>query len=1020
MAILQHGAFGASFYNLPNTLVGMYESPVISVKATCNTFQFRCHITPPSDNILFVGDYPEGLTFCGMITPKPTEEESDDFVRGFSEFKLECEGSTEPSSSYSIFQIRDNEDGERHEVKITDRINIDEYGRFAYTPCSFIVEFRFIVNGEIQIRQRAFNEFEFDPATQKYQLINPIDLTDLKHFPSSMSYKVKFMTNDDEKSFFVSDIEVIGDLANMLDDGELNECEGYLIYNVGRELKNNDIDPNTITHIRYSGSQTLHSGIEVRSKIYKARESDDVQPSMAEARWSDPYFINNNKLALKDGVLKSEKVNEQDENVADPVLITYDPAEYFSLSADNPAVDYEIKTKAKYLILHGGAALRSPTFIADKKRYYSGLLGDVDADGSVGSEDISIMPPIGVKLGDHNYVEAKDLIADDMITSLDYDIIYANLNQTTKLGGGYICVKVEYAPNDGSNNTVLGQHYVYEEGDYKIDLDSFDISDGKLLIEVYLNRAKAEYISPYISLLSVVTENEYSSKIEFGPNSVYQSIISADMVEGNDKRVKSPTFLYYSLSEHNDIQCEEKFLTINNLPFTLPYWFSFQDTPLDAQDIFSLTVNGDFAIKNPHVKLYLEINLVGAQEIYTGGNINREVSNGLALLGGEVVENASNEKRTLIDANTEIMVAEFICLFEADQKIFEVAGKCWSDKKDDPSYLDLSLELMQEYLLKDKDYAIEVEVIGPKTSDGTQNLVQMVVRRGDTWEEVDSVRLDHASNDIYYYQKFDSKHNQRFISKKHYSGVLNPGDVRGAYKRTIFAHEIPCLNPENLSVTCSNVIQAQSEMRSRLYFEANDQIKDLIKVEFLFDRRTLEKLIAFDLVAVVVSIDDTPTQEERAQAVVSLASKQMTMNLQEESFRKINFNELSSMLGSTITQDTVLYLENLSDNTQLIFTYDKDGIVIEGKGLYDFREDWIPKIKNGYFFLDGSEQLYHTSMTEVRLTPIQNQINNAQAVNGVFGRAAFFNKSSDNLLLVGKTTNSSRDFDYAILETDQV
>ena len=161
MAILHHGAYGASFYNLPNTLVGSYKSTGISVKTPCTQFQLRCSFDIPTNNLINIYDHPNGLKFCGMILDDNGTDEN--FNHGFVEYDLAWE-----NDMGQILQTYWSE-GQQITNSVTNYINIQD-GVFEYTPCSFIIYFDFVINDQIQTLEKSFNDFEFDENIGKYHL----------------------------------------------------------------------------------------------------------------------------------------------------------------------------------------------------------------------------------------------------------------------------------------------------------------------------------------------------------------------------------------------------------------------------------------------------------------------------------------------------------------------------------------------------------------------------------------------------------------------------------------------------------------------------------------------------------------------------------------------------------------------------------------------------------------------------------------------------------------------------------
>lgn len=999
MSMFTQGVYGAAYYNLPNTFVGSYKSPGVSVKTPCSKFNIRCKIALPKNNEIKLNEEEAKKTpyisFCGVLDDGVLDADALDV---FYEYVLKYE-----DNEWTL--IRYDPENRNNGKSLTIK---NDASSIKYSPCSFAIHLDFVVNNEIKTFTRLLKSFtkkdessDIDTLSENKNIVTYTlaedEIIDLGgEIPSALTYRIDLMTSDNEKTVCINDIEILGIAGNNQIGEESREREGFLIYELlegktADENENQTININDITHISYEGSSSQTSSIEVRSKIYK---ENTANPSQASIQWSDPYLKSQNKVILKDDLASNTKSSES------LFRVHYNYNDYFSSSEDEGLAEYVLNGTYSSLIISGGAVLRNPEFIYDQERYYSSITGDLDGDGSVTQQDMHLLPPLGVKLGDKEYVESHDLTTDGVIDESDFNAIYNMINTTTTLGGGYIFVKIVNPEDDA---VLAGPFYIHEEGDYKLDLEPYNIKDQSVDILFGFKRFKETYVSPYISLLGVVTDNSYYSSVSFGANKKYMVTLSGDQVDEYGQ-IKDPKYSYLVDGEVK----QQKDLAVNNLPFQLPYWYVFRDTPNDAQNIFKLTMDEEFSNDNPHAKIYLDINLKANQEVYRGGLLSGSNNPGLKLEGPELKQNESwlNGSYKWINANEESLVVTIMCFLDTKPINFLFAALCDSDDQDHPTELNITKNMMTEWVENAENYRYEFKIQKPDT----------VKLLNDGNENVDSVTLTIGSEGStlkFYLQNGSGTTKKYFESRKTFNGVANAGDTLSQYRRRIYIDEIPSINKANW-LTKQYVTGENGEVQG-------PDIKWESEFAFNLTPNFIEKgpegANYYILHSVDVSLNEPIVASEPAKDIIDYASTLQNIDLRINNRQTFTYEELASILGvDTISQEELeqypLFIETLTDNAKVSYFYTKDGIVVEGREMYDFREDWIPKITNGYYHINKNDYFYNPQRKQINIPPYDSSNSSIATVSGISGKCGIVGNITENLMPKAKDSDTLNPYLY--------
>jgi hypothetical protein len=116
----------------------------------------------------------------------------------------------------------------------------------------------------------------------------------------------------------------------------------------------------------------------------------------------------------------------------------------------------------------------------------------------------------------------------------------------------------------------------------------------------------------------------------------------------------------------------------------------------------------------------------------------------------------------------------------------------------------------------------------------------------------------------------------------------------------------------------------------------------------------------------------------------------------------ISYEDLSREIGVTIDNKSVIEINTFTDNTIVSFERKDNGIVFYGKEKYDIRNEWVPKIKSGYYNIGKEIKFYNPDMNGVKLKDVHPcSITGVLKTDGPYGAMGHKNKNLNNEVVNG-------------------
>ena len=971
MAILTNGSYTASIYNLPNTLYGSYESVGYSIKNRINELKIDCTIQAPGFNHVDIDFTKTGITtvFTGRLLDENYYEDYTCYAITYKdgEWYVVKDYNSGKSTEWTA-EIFINQNLSK-ESKSFEWVNDEKTTvRIHYNPCYFKINVIAIINGAEVPYSRTDADFEYDEnfklltnSNGKCYLQNPI--TNIGE-ATAFRYNIEFMTNDDEKSYYFETIDFIGNDS----DSQTNIRQGYVVIDIC-----DCITPNAITNISYTGTgEDAEHEIYVASKIYN---SESESPSPSATRWSSKYLNHQNKVILVEG-------EDNNTTTSKPFVLYYDPEEHVSVNYHDNTVTYQTHS----LIIGGGLPLRDPESL-DYVSYYSALNGDTSGDDKINANDINIMPSTNINIGYKDYVEYYDLNRDEVIDSQDRNIILNNMNKETLINGGYIKFRVYKAENYNTDKKILiSDTYIYEENTYRISLDNFT---EPVVFEFFFKRLNNTYESPYINFLGIQTTNNYEETVRFGPSYRYECILD----EYNYKTNSCLTFTDKKEKEVKELRTE-------NIDFSYPYWFKTSNLETVAENAIQIITYDDFTTRHPNVSLSLQYNvdtlanfkgnefvegfMKDTQSMYQGayfkgyktdldtGEIAEDDNQDVALTGEEIHKWLRQYK----DRDYYHILANFVsridivCVFDLDNVSGIYHGICNTRDKTKPNEIKVSLD---EGLLNPfKEYKY---IVNTKYENDLENIqLQLKTDEKETenanadneWYQI--IALDNLDQTIYVVATDRALDVSTINQYAHsFKGVYNSGNNHSLYSRDLTAYDLPSLS--------------------------NMKYKDVGSVSIISeDGIKLEKLIYFDeatnaLKYITVNMTEAPSHYLDIKGIDTAESTVKTIKKNSNSYEElfISYEDLSRELNRQVNKDSIIDIDILTDNADVEISMGEDGIYFNGKEKYDIRNQWIPKIKSGFYNIGKSERFYNPDMENINIDDIYpGIISNVSYVDGPY------------------------------------
>ena len=954
MSRLTYGAYGASAYDLPNVFFGSYKSKGYFIKNKIHELNIKCKIDIPEPNVIKINlDKEEEIIFCGRL-------HHTDYFNKYGLYRITTDG----QGNY-IFEKYEEVDGQNTigynaiDVKITDSSII-------YNPCAFRIKFIAMINGAEKIIYLNDNDFINENFIIKKDndgyctLKNDKTIKDIVG-ATSFRYEIEFMTNDDEKTYYLDDITFFGKNNGT----HSNVRQGYLVFDLMKYLEdksNKDIANIDILNISYDGIEDENHEIYVASKIYY----DDT--SNYATRWSSRYLNGQNKLHL----MNSYTNNTTDKS---PFLLYYDPSEHVDQTNSNINVSYKIKN----LVIGGGVIKKDPEDMSGNT-YYSNLPGDLSNDKFVSDDELMIISPINTYVGYKDYIEYHDLNKDGVISEIDRNVIRNNIGKETLLKGGYICLKMydgeTYEKDANTGELISGPLYIYEENIYKIDLQDYT---KPIVVEFYFNRFDSSNESPYINFIGFETYNEYRETVKFGPSERYECLLNNYYYHDN----------YGSLTfrDKTDDNGEIKNLTISDLNFQWPYWFTSTSLENIEENAIQIITQDRFIKENPNISLYLSYNATYMNHI-VGADSNTGESS-LLYKGYQVITNNNGEVSDIKDLFDNENIDEYYmvsanltnkmnitCEFNLDEYSTIFSGKC-KTRLSKEEWESISLKMIEANLSPFKTW---LYVISLDKKDNVRFV--NTDPNAEEQQKIDGLtKIESDSLDVCISRTNDAPgkvtYNQYIYNFK---GAYNLGSFRNNYERDILASEIPVF--ENL----------KKENIGELYIDSDIAIE----VKPVFDENNQLKYIS-----VVMNDENRPVHYLNTKGLESKLSSRKTINRNGNIYDDlyITYDELSRELGRNINKASFIEIHHLTDNTLISYEMKDDGILFAGREKYDLRNEWVPKIKCGYYNIGKEIRFFNPEAEKVKLKDIYPFfINGILKTNGPYGTMGHKNHLIKNMI----------------------
>ena len=725
------------------------------------------------------------------------------------------------------------------------------------------------------------------------------DLTTATHFRYQL-----VLASKTSNSLIINNIKIsckgIKTLNETLQEGSaILTINGNITDTSGKEHKLSDL-----TNIYYDGSEDLFNHIIITSQLY-----DSSEKNIYKFRESNPY-----KRKVINNELKS----------------------YYRLSLPNAINSTLAEEKT---------TSRSYEFTLSPKSFTKNIND---------SDNISCLNKrlfLNIYIPNKNTNNLLKTSGEELITPIkmiDSLSDWFTLTDISEIYNFYTFNKTNTNLYSGSTVKIIinnkRQYVCYQSGLYEINLNNLD---EEVNIKITLSREDPNDSSPCVDFISIENDNYYEEIISVGKGKSIECEVNAFIDYIQTKNGKKP---YFTKIENN--QRTNYLFDIRNVGFKLPYWYNFETINEALRNPFSINIPQSFKLKYPNVKIWINHSINSGELLIKGNEIkssNISFTNNLILQGQEIKKD-SDPTAIWIKGGLIGVIEPYLAIeYDLEVKSFIYPATTNTLEDDDNKYIKSQFMIYSPFEEEnEKEYKYCIKFADIVFEDNVKyKLSQRNIYNLNNFDEIESFNifkdyplLNNSLNNYFYLtiinaDEVDYALNNYIIISKGYTGVINSGNTQDDYYRIFNIEDMP--GYEN----GFDYLQVKAE---------NEDIKMSWSIPITNDE------------IIIQTEDANISTYESVNGIINtlINNYNILVSQNQTSELYIPYESLNNILyeqGLTVNENSKFKINTLDTNIIYNIKNDKEGIYIYANKAHDIRNEWLPKIREGYYNI-GSDFYY--------------------------------------------------------------